>query len=230
MTDTTYPVMRPIADTGVLVEFGNAINDSVLDKVLNFDATMQQANISGLTECVPSATCVLVGYDPLQTEYERVCEQIQLQLQNNQQGVLNPKHWQVPTCYAPSLAPDLSAVAEALGISEHDVVEQHCSGKYKVYMYGFAPGYAYMGGIPDKIQLPRKPAPVMNVPAQTVMMAGMQCLITTLTMPTGWWRIGMTTFKSLRMDQNNPFVLSVGDTLEFVAMDERDYQRHSIES
>jgi len=225
MAQNAYPVLRPIADTGVLVEFGNTIDDIVHDKVLNFDAVMQSATISGLTECVPSSTCVLVSYNPLLTDYDLMCEQIEKCLQINQSSAVTPSHWQIPTCYATSVAPDLAAVADQLGLSENDVIEQHCSGKYKVYMYGFAPGYAYVSGVPDTIQIPRKPAPVMNVPPQTVMIAGSQCLITTLAMPTGWWRIGLTHFKPLQMEKSNPFVLNVGDTLEYVAMNESDFNK-----
>lgn len=227
MADNQYPILRPIADTGVLVEFGNIIDDDVHDKVLGFDTIIRQANITGITECVPSYTCVLVGYDPLITDSDLIGEQIEKCLSIEQTNTLQSTHWQIPTCYADSMAPDLSAVASHVGISEHDVIEQHCSGNYKIYMYGFAPGYAYMGGVPKSIQLPRKTGPVMNVPAQTVMIAGPQCLITTLTMPTGWWRIGLTTFKPLQMSRSNPFVLSVGDTLEFVAMTEFEFNNHN---
>jgi len=227
MADSQYPILRPIADTGVLVEFGSTINDDIHDKVLGLDAIIQQANITGVTECVPSYTCVLVGYDPLLTDSDLVSEQIKKCLSVEQKNTLQPTHWQIPTCYADSMAPDLGAVASQIGISKHDVIERHCSGKYKIYMYGFAPGYAYMGGVPESIQLPRKTGPVMNVPAQTVMIAGPQCLITTLVMPTGWWRIGLTTFKPLQMGHSNPFVLNVGDTLEFVAMTELEFNNHN---
>lgn len=226
MADNPYPVLRPIADTGVLVEFGNTIDDVVHDQVLNFDAAIQKSTLHGLTECVPSSTCVLVGYNALLTDYELMCEQIEKLLRIESADSLQPTHWQIPTCYAASMAPDLAVVADRLGMSEQAVVEQHCSGKYKVYMYGFAPGYAYVSGVPEKIQIPRKPAPVMNVPAQTVMIAGSQCLITTLAMPTGWWRIGITSFKPLDMNRENPFVLNVGDTLEYIAMSERDFHHY----
>lgn len=230
MADNQFPILRPIADTGVLVEFGKTIDDDVHELVLSFDAIIQQANITGMTECVPSYTCVLIGYDPLQTDSDLISEQIEQCLSMEQEICLQTTHWQIPTCYAQSMAPDLSAVAGHVGISEYDVIEQHCSGTYKIYMYGFAPGYAYLGGVPKSIQLPRKTGPVMNVPAQTVMIAGPQCLITTLTMPTGWWRIGLTTFKPLQMSRSNPFVLNVGDTLEFVAMTESDFNKHSAAS
>lgn len=229
MPSQQYPNLRPVADTGVLVEFGDTINDDTHQQALSFDALVRQSNIVGLTECVPTYTCVLVGYDPLQTDADLVCEQLAPYLGSEQASAFNPKHWQVPTCYAESLAPDLAQMADRLNITTDDIIEQHSAGTYKVYMYGFAPGYAYLGGVPKKIHIPRKNAPVMNVPAQTVMVAGEQALITTLPMPTGWWRIGMTTFKPLQINNDEPFVFNVGDSVEFVAMSETDFQKHKAQ-
>jgi inhibitor of KinA len=84
-------------------------------------------------------------------------------------------------------------------------------------MYGFAPGYAYLSGLPPPLHLDRKPAPVRNVPAGTVIIAGGMCLITTLTMPTGWWRIGRTETRVLTGDPAHPFAFAVGDRLRFTA-------------
>ena len=64
-----------------------------------------------------------------------------------------------PSVTDAEFAPDLPELASALGKSEEFVVEQHTSATYKVYMYGFAPGYAYLGGVPPVIQHPRKPTP-----------------------------------------------------------------------
>lgn len=227
MSANLFPSMRAVADTGVLVEFGHEINDAVNQRVIAFDASLQSASIAGLTECIPSYTSVLVGYDPLQTSYAQVSKQLQPYLANNSRHIENPRHWLIPTCYANHLAPDLESAAQQLSLTPSELVRQHCSVQYKIYMFGFAPGYAYMGDIPSTIQLPRKSAPVMNVPPQTVMIAGSQCLITTLPMPTGWWRIGRTNFKPLDMDSDSPFVFSVGDTIEFVAVSEADLAKHN---
>jgi len=229
MLSATYPTLRPIADTGVLVEFGDTIDDATHQQVLNFDAIISHANIQGVTESVPSYTSVLVGYNPLLTDSDLISEQIEQHLTQELQHAVEPTHWQIPSCYDESLAPDIVEVADQLGISTNEVIQQHCKGQYKIFMYGFAPGYAYMGGVPKSIQLPRKQAPVMNVPAQTLMIAGPQCLITTLTMPTGWWRIGMTSFKPLQMDKPNPFILGIGDTLKFTAMNKQDFKKFGVE-
>lgn len=227
--NSAYPKLRAVADTGVLVEFGDVIDDDIHSQVINFDATISNANIKGFTESSPAFTCVLVGYDALLTDYEIMCEQIEKYLNTSKAVLIDPKTWEVPTCYAESLAPDLAELAQTLGMTTDAIAEQHSSGQYKVYMYGFAPGYAYLGGVPESIQVPRKQAPVMNVPPQTVMIAGQQALITTLPMPTGWWRIGMTTFQPLQKHRDKPFVLNVGDTVKFIAMNEADYKKFSAQ-
>ncbi len=83
-------------------------------------------------------------------------------------------------------------------------------------MYGFAPGYAYLSGVPEAIHLPRKPAAVRGYPVGSVMIAGAQCLITTLPMPTGWWVIGRTPLRVLDTDARRPFLFEPGDRVRFV--------------
>jgi inhibitor of KinA len=113
--------------------------------------------------------------------------------------------------------PDLAAVAARLSLSEEQVAQQHRAGDYRVYMYGFAPGYAYLGGVPEALRLPRKDAPVRGHPPGSVMIAGGQCLITTLPMTTGWWVIGHTDFRVLDPEAEQPFRLAPGDRVRFVA-------------
>jgi inhibitor of KinA len=82
-------------------------------------------------------------------------------------------------------------------------------------MYGFAPGYAYLSGLPAALHLPRKDRAKRAVPAGSVIIAGAQCLITTLTMPTGWWIIGQSPAQVLRDDPDRPFLFDVGDEVRF---------------
>jgi inhibitor of KinA len=219
--------IRPIADSGILVEFGDAINDEIHQTVLNFDDNVSQSQMKGFVEAIPAYASVYIGYDPLVTDYVSVCEYIKPLI--GKQGLAKDKaqHWKIPTCYEGQFAPDLSEVAQTLNMSEGDVINHHISGQYKVYMYGFAPGYAYLGGVPDAIQIPRKQAPQMNIPKGAVMIAGPQSLITTVVMPTGWWVIGRTAKTPLQTGSDKPFLFNVGDSVEFVQLNEADFLRQS---
>jgi len=101
-------------------------------------------------------------------------------------------------------------------------------GDYHVRMYGFAPGYAYMAGVPIEIQVPRKPSAVRDIPAGSVLIAGPQCLVTTLIMPTGWSIIGRSPTRILTLDESAPFLFGVGDKVRFKRIDLAQYQARRL--
>ena len=115
-------------------------------------------------------------------------------------------------------------MAARSGLSEEAVIAAHLAGDYRVYLYGFAPGYAYMAGVPEALRLDRKTAPVRGVAAGSVIVAGAQCLITTLTMPTGWWILGSTKVRVLTGDTSRPFLFDVGDRVRFRRLTRAEYE------
>jgi len=119
------------------------------------------------------------------------------------------------TYYSTDVGPDLDAVATACGLSHEAVIKAHTSAEYTASMYGYAPGYAYLTGVPKELQVPRKDAPVRNIPTGSVMIAGPQCLVTTLVMPTGWSILGYTNAAIMRDDPADPFLIKVGDKVRF---------------
>ena len=67
--------------------------------------------------------------------------------------------------------PDLDEVARRCGLSPEAVIAAHLGGDYQVALCGFAPGYAYLSGVPKAIALPRKEAAVRGVAAGSVIIA-----------------------------------------------------------
>ena len=217
------PVFRPVGDCALLVEFGDRIDDQIHDAVLNLDASVQLANIDGVIENVPAYASLLIDYDPLLTDYFTLCKQVEKCLATG--GNINRAsvEWSIPVCYSTEFGVDLPAVASLLKISVEEIIQEHTRATFKVYMYGFAAGYAYLGGTPESIQLPRKQAPVNNVPAGSVIIAGPQALITTITMPSGWWIIGRTHETPLQKNDDQPFLFNVGDSVRFTSISEEEY-------
>lgn len=241
-TSADNPTIRPVADTGVLIEFADHIDDHIHQQVLDLDAAVQSSAPTGITELIPAYSCLFVGYDSLITDYDTVSNQIRALLHASDRATGNagntappqrsnikstPDHWQIPVCYDTAYAPDLPELSSRLNLSTEEIISQHTAGQYKVYMYGFAPGYAYLGGVPEAISIPRKPGPVMDIPIGSVMIAGPQSLITTVVMPSGWWVIGRTAKTPLQSSDDRPFLFSVGDTLEFVSVSEQEYLSQS---
>lgn len=227
ITETSFPRIRPVADLGVLVEFGDRISEAVHARVLAFDAALRMEPFAGFTESVPAYASVLVGYNPLAVGLDEVSAHVAVLIDRPLPDESARGTHEVLVCYEEPFAHDLPSVAEGVGLSIEAVIAAHLAGDYRVFMYGFAPGYAYLGGVPAEIQLPRKANPVRGVPAGSVIIAGPQCLVTTLTMPTGWWVIGRSPTRILRPEAEDPFLFGVGDHVHFRRIGTADLRRLS---
>lgn len=219
------PIFRPVAERAVQVEFALAFDPVAHDAVLRLDRTLAAHPFAGLREAVPAFVALLVVFDPVETDHAAVEAHLRRLLPLGQEATRTPALHEVEVCYDGELSPDLDAVAAQAGLSPEAVVEAHLSGLYPVVMYGFAPGYAYLGGLPDPIRLDRKPRPKRDVPAGSVLIAGAQCLISTLTMPTGWWIIGRSHTRVLTGVAERPFLFGVGDLVRFRRISRADFDR-----
>lgn len=211
-----FPQLRPVGDRALLVEFGDAVAKESHDRVLGLDAALAAEPFEGFAEAVPAYAGLLVCFDPLRIDHATVEAAVSALIARGTALAKDGAVREVEVCYDADLAPDLAAVAAASGLTPEAVVAAHLGGDYDVAMYGFAPGCAYLAGVPQEIRLARKPAAVRGVPAGSVIIAGPQCLVTTLTMPTGWWIIGRSPTRILRGDDlARPFLFDVGDRVRF---------------
>lgn len=215
----SFPRFRGVADQAVLVEFGDTIGNRAHDQVTSIDQKLAQTPFPGLTEAVPAYVSLLVYFDPLRTDHAEAELAIRRLLDT---PALPPKTGimrQVDICFDAEFCPDLAGVAQHTGLSDEAVIAALLGATYQVVMYGFAPGYAYLSGVPAALHLPRKPIAKRGVAAGSVIIAGAQCLVTTLTMPTGWWIIGRSATQVLRADPTKPFLFDVGDRVCFNRID-----------
>jgi len=209
------PLFRPVAERAVLVEFA-AVQDSAAHRaVLRLDHALAARPCAGFCEAVPAMVSLLVVFDPLVTDHRQVEAHLRGLLSASAGPRLRHALREVQVCYDADCAPDLAAVADRTGLSRDAVIAAHLAGRYEVAMYGFAPGYAYLSGVPGPLWLDRKQSPLRDVPAGSVIIAAAQCLITTLTMPTGWWIIGRSPTRVLTGDAGRPFLFDVGDRVRF---------------
>nr|WP_241749095.1 allophanate hydrolase subunit 1 [Pseudoroseomonas aerophila] len=220
-----YPAFRPVADHAILVEFGDTIGHAVHDEVLRLDAALSPSSVPGFLEAVPAYVNILVRFDPLVSDHAVVEAALRHLIAAPGNAPRAGREREVRVCYDAELAPDLTRVAEAAGMEPEAVIAAHLAGDYRVYMYGFAPGYAYLAGVPEPIRLPRKTAPVRDVAAGSVLIAGPQCLVTTFVMPTGWWIIGRSPTRILDGGEGDrPFLFDVGDTARFTRIDRATFE------
>jgi inhibitor of KinA len=219
-----HPRLRFVGDAGLLVEFGDRVDAAIHDRVLKLDRAIAENPLHGLTHSIPSYAALLVGYDPCAVDPQAVESHIRGLLDRPSADSPAVRSHEVPVCYDPPYAPDLAAAAALTGLPIEEFVAAHLSAAYRVYMYGFAPGFAYLGGVPEPIQIPRRPEPVRGVPAGSLIVAGPQCIVTTLKMPSGWWNIGRSPARILRPRSDRPFLFAVGDQVRFARISATDFE------
>ena len=209
------PRFLPVADLALMVEFASSLDPAAHAAVLALDRALAANPFPGFAEAVPAFVTLLVAFDAQITTHAAVEAHLKTLLSAGTETVSPPQTHILPISY--DNAADMAEVSARTGLSPQAVAQCHQSATYQVAMYGFAPGYAYLSGLPDALRLDRKPVPVRNVPAGSVIIAGGMCLVTTLTMPTGWWIIGRCPTRILTNDPDRPFLFNVGDQLRFQA-------------
>ena len=98
------------------------------------------------------------------------------------------------------------------------LIQQHTATTYHVYCLGFLPGFAYMGDVPSKIQLPRQASPRAKVLAGSVGIAGKQTGIYPMDSPGGWQIIGRTPLKIFDPNSARLTLFKAGDQVQFKAI------------
>ena len=213
---------KAVADRALLVEFGTAISPEIHAQVVRLDRLLALSPPSGLLEVTPAYANLMISFDPVVTDHQAMTVAVQAVLTGPEPAMAQARSHDVAVCYDPDLGTDLAQVAQMKGMSTEAVTAAHLAADYRVYLYGFAPGYAYLAGTPAALHLPRKTTAVRDIPAGRVIIAGPQCIVTTLKMPTGWWIIGSSPTKILR-DGPQPFLFAVGDTVRFHRISRQDH-------
>ena len=225
MPKLDWPRFTAIADHGLLVSFGDAISDETSAAVIALDQALATNPPLGLSECVPAFVNLLIEFDPLQTDHSQMRTQVELLLlRYASSSSITGQLREVEICYDEDFGPDLAAVTRSAGMSVEEAVDLHVQAEYRVRMYGFAPGYAYLSGVPLALRVPRKPSVVRDVPAGSVLIAGPQCLVTTMVMPTGWSIIGRSPTAIFTPGHPQPFLFGVGDQVQFKRIDRARYE------
>jgi inhibitor of KinA len=221
----TQPVLRQVGSHARLVDFGADPPDIAHARVLALDAGLAADPPPGVEEWVPAISSLMVVHDPLQADLDALDTWLLAAATRPEIAPLQPATHELPVCYEGDFGPDLGAAAAQLGLAPDDLADRHAAAPLHVLMYGFAPGYAYLGGVPDALHLPRKPSVVRRRPTGSVMIAAAQCIVTTLPMPTGWWVIGHSPATILDPHAARPFRFDPGDIIRFRRIDADEHRR-----
>ncbi|GJD97855.1 5-oxoprolinase subunit B family protein [Methylobacterium iners] len=215
----TTPRFLDAGEAALVVEFGSRVDPATNERVLALDDALRLAPPEGLRECVPTYRSLMIHYDPLVLDRAALVARVEADLRRPSGPRRAGRTWAMPCCYDPALAEDIAAFGALAGLSAEEVAARHASAEYRVYMYGFAPGFAYLGGLPEALALPRRASPRPPHPRNAVMVGGGLAAVATFPMPTGWYVIGRTPERLYAPEREPAFLVEGGDGLRFEPVD-----------
>jgi KipI family sensor histidine kinase inhibitor len=129
----------------------------------------------------------------------------------------------LPVYYSLESGPDLEVIAERGRISIEQVIEIHQQQEYRVYAIGFAPGFAYLGEVDERIAAPRLATPRKKVPRGAVAIADRQTAVYPAVSPGGWNLIGLCPQRMFDPAAEPSMPVKVGDRIRFSAIDRAQF-------
>ncbi|ODN72495.1 5-oxoprolinase subunit PxpB [Methylobrevis pamukkalensis] len=215
---TIWPRLRSAGDRAITIEFSDRIDDAVNAQVVALGRTLADDPIGGVEEWVPTYRSLLVLYDPGTIRGAALGARLMARAESLDVVAADARHLEIPVVYGGAAGLDLGSLAAEKAMAPEDLVALHAGAGYRVHMIGFAPGFAYLGGLPEALHAPRLAEPRQRVAAGAVGIGGRQAGINSVPGPSGWRYIGRTPLRLFDPARAEPFLLRAGDRLRFRAI------------
>lgn len=176
-------------------------------------------------EVVPGVDTVMVRFDAAHVDAAAAEVGIRAALKEGAASLSTSNELvEVPVVYGGEYGPDLEALSAAIGLSAEEIIDLHTCPVYTVDMIGFTPGFAFIGGLDERLRVPRRKEPRQRVPAGSVGIADGRTGLYAMASPGGWTLIGRTPLQLFDAQAAEPFVLRPGMRVRFrpVRSDEFD--------
>ena len=214
----------PNADTAVTVQFKREISKEVNRYVTALADIIAGGGIDGIIETVPTFTSLTVFYDCSVIRAAELREKLAEIIKTMSSGESgSAKVYHIPVCYDEKFALDMNNVCEHTGLTAEEIIKIHTSSPYLIYMLGFLPGFAYLGGLDERIATPRLKSPRLEIFEGAVGIGGNQTGIYPIASPGGWQLIGKTPVKVFDLKREKPILYEAGDYIEFYPVTLEEY-------
>jgi len=204
------------SDQTLLIYLGEEIGAAAHDRVARLVRLLQREPVRWLRNIQPAYCSLLITFDAAAVDHAEVQAKIsELEKRAKKVPVAQPRLVEVPVCYGGEFGPDLEWVGAQQGLTAERVVELHIAPTYHAYFLGFAPGFAYLGDLPEEIAVSRLETPRKEVAAGSVGIAGRQSAIYPFGTPGGWRLIGRTPLEIFRRERDPMGLIAIGDQVKF---------------
>lgn len=212
--------LKALGDSAWLVEFPGESGEAALARVMGLMAALENERPDGVVDVVPSFASVAVRFD--EADGLEILEWIGSVVVADR--LIAGEEREIPVCYGGEHGPDLEDLAARTGLSVEEVIGLHSDAVYTVAAVGFSPGFPYLLGLPELLNVPRRETPRLAVPAGSVAVAGGQAGIYPFASPGGWHVLGRTSVGLFDPRAARPALLRSGDRVRFVPVEELEVE------
>jgi inhibitor of KinA len=214
--------IKEFGDGALLINFEQKIDSSIHTLVKSYYHLL--SDLEAVTYQIPAYCSITVVFDKNQTTFDKLKTTIEkLELDPNEVK-FDSQVIEIPVCYENDFAPDIEELSKDLKLSVEEIISQHTSQTYDVYMMGFLPGFPYLGKLPKALECKRKSTPRKQVKAGSVGLAGSQTGIYPTAAPGGWQLIGQTPLKIFNPDEEEAFLIKMADRIKFKSISADDFK------
>jgi len=212
-------------ENSLILYFGDRPSDAIASQVAQVIVQLRLSIGEVLIDLVPSYASLLVIYNPVISDHHLVRAAMRAALDSltvsnaQQQGSLVI----LPVYYSVESGPDLQGLADGAGLSVDEVIAIHQQTEYRVYAIGFAPGFAYLGEVDERIATSRLATPRQKVPRGSVAIADRQTAVYPAQSPGGWNLIGLCPQRMFDPNLTPSMPVQVGDRVRFDAIDQQAF-------
>ncbi len=213
------------SERSVIVTLNESISEKSITQLQALTYRIKQDLGALIIDLIPSYQSILVIFDPLLTDHVEISHRLfsltdeqGATAQNGQSSLIR-----LPVYYSPQTGPDLERIATFNHCSIEDVITLHYMNVYRVYAIGFAPGFAYLGEVDEKIATPRLPTPRANVAKGAVGIADRQTAIYPAQSPGGWNIVGRCPCSLFDLDATPAMPFKVGDRVQFIPISAKEF-------
>jgi 5-oxoprolinase (ATP-hydrolysing) subunit B len=216
MTATRVVPWRWVGDRAILRDFPDRDLIHANRKARALHRALSRHRLPEIEDVIPAARSVLVLLRPGGAPSPPLLSLLEATRDSADPDRARAVELEIEVAYGGSGGPDLAEVARAHGMEERAVVALHSSVVYTVAFLGFAPGFAYLIGLPADLATPRLATPRTQVPAGSVAIGGEFTAVYPRATPGGWRLIGRTEEALFDAGADPPSRLRAGDRVRFV--------------
>ena len=212
--------LHSAGENALMLYLGQDTSAQVSARVQSATLAVEASLGDDLVDLVPSYASLLIIYNPMTTDHLSVAHRVHECLDNLDEGmVTDGEEVVLPVYYHPEAGEDLEALADRAAMSIDEVIALHSGSEYRVYAIGFAPGFAYLGQVDERIAAPRLATPRQKVPRGAVAIADRQTAVYPAASPGGWNLIGRCPQRMFDPEASPTMPVSVGDRVRFEPID-----------